>query len=282
MEGVAAPDRTIPADDLAGVVLAAGVGSRLSPLTDLLPKALCPVGNRALVDLALDRLSMITGSMAVNAHHFADAMGRHVADGWGTAVKVSVEHEEALGTAGAIGALRHWLDGRPVIVVNADGWSPTSLEPLVTDWDRSTVRVMINGDDRFGPNARIVASTLPWRIVEGLDAVPSGLYEVVWKAAEARGDLEVITHSGPFIDCGTPGEYLRANLAAVELHGSSIIADDADVDDGVEVHRSVVGPSARIRSDLVDSVVWAGQSVAPDERLIRSIRAGITVTVGPV
>ena len=60
----------------AGVVLAAGAGTRLRPLTDLRPKALCPVGGRPLVDLALDRLAAEVGGLgpqwlAVNAHHHA-------------------------------------------------------------------------------------------------------------------------------------------------------------------------------------------------------------------
>ncbi|HLF41375.1 MAG TPA: sugar phosphate nucleotidyltransferase, partial [Acidimicrobiia bacterium] len=50
----------------AGVVLAAGLGTRLRPLTDLRPKALCPVGNVALVDLALARLDGLCPDVAVN------------------------------------------------------------------------------------------------------------------------------------------------------------------------------------------------------------------------
>ena len=282
MEPDAAPDRRIPSRDLAGVVLAAGAGSRLAPLTDVLPKALCPVGNRALVDLALDRLATVAGSMAVNAHHHADLLVRHLERGWGSGVTVSVEHAEPLGTAGAIAALRDWIDGRPVIVVNADAWSPTSLEPLVREWDGSSARVLIHGAGGFGPRASIVASVLPWSIASTLSTRPSGLYEVVWRAAFERGELEVVVHDGPFIDCGNPADYLRANLTAVDLHGSSIIAPDADIDDGVRIARSVIGPRARVRSDMVESVVWADQSVPAGGRLLRSIRAGSSVTVGPV
>src|SRR5581483_10806569 len=57
-------------DDRAvkGIVLAAGAGTRLRPLTELLPKALCPVGNRPLLDFALDRLRTVTDEVAVNVH----------------------------------------------------------------------------------------------------------------------------------------------------------------------------------------------------------------------
>ena len=56
-------------DELAAVVLAAGAGTRLRPLTDILPKALCPVDNVALVDLAIDRVRPLTQRIAVNVHH---------------------------------------------------------------------------------------------------------------------------------------------------------------------------------------------------------------------
>lgn len=112
MEPIAAPAHGISRRDLVGVALAAGSGTRLAPLSGLLPKALCPVGNRTLVDLALDRLEQVTPNMAVNAHHFADEVLRHIDKEWAGAVAVSTESGEALGTAGALSRLRPWIDGR--------------------------------------------------------------------------------------------------------------------------------------------------------------------------
>src|SRR5439155_26439775 len=90
--------------ELAAVVLAAGAGTRLRPLTWLRPKPLCPVDNVALVDLAMDRVSGVSGpgGVAVNVHHGRSAMEAHLAD----RVHLSVEEPEALGTAGALGNLR--------------------------------------------------------------------------------------------------------------------------------------------------------------------------------
>ena len=282
MEPVAAPGNRISRSDLVGVALAAGAGTRLAPLSGLLPKALCPVGNRALVDLALDRLQRVTSSMAVNAHHLADAVIGHLDQEWGDAVTVSVESGEALGTAGGVARLRNWIDGRGVVVVNADTWSPTSLAPLVDGWDGHNVRIMVNGDGGFGPRARIVASTLPWSVTKDLVEQPTGLYEVVWRDAFARGELEVLDHHGAFVDCGTPLDYLEANLAAVALNGAAIVGAGATIASGVDINGSVIGAGARINADVVDSVVWPNQSVEPGERLIRSIRAGTSVTGGPL
>jgi NDP-sugar pyrophosphorylase family protein len=62
------------ADSLAGVVLAAGAGTRLRPLTDLRPKALCPVGDRPLVDWAIEAVGDAVERVAVNVHHGRDQM----------------------------------------------------------------------------------------------------------------------------------------------------------------------------------------------------------------
>lgn len=267
---------------LAGVVLAAGAGRRLMPLSALMPKALCPVGNRALVDLSLDRLVPIVDELFVNAHHHGALVADHLDRVWQGRVRVSIEPDLALGTAGGIAHMRDWIDGRSIVVLNADAWSPDSLAPLVAGWDGTTVRVMVNGTGGFGPTAQIVASTLPWSIVERLADRPTGLYETVWRQAHVAGELEVMSHEGTCIDCGTPADYLRANRIAVDLHGGSIIDEQAEVDAGATVSGSVIGAGARIRGVVVDSVVWPGQVVERGERLIRSIRAGTSVTVGPL
>jgi NDP-sugar pyrophosphorylase family protein len=96
------------ADELAGVVLAAGLGTRLWPLTAERPKALCPVGNVALLDWALARLDDAgVGALGVNAHHRPDDIVAHLgaSSRWGGRVNVSVESAAPLGTAGALRAM---------------------------------------------------------------------------------------------------------------------------------------------------------------------------------
>src|SRR3954465_14248755 len=106
------------ADSLAGVVLAAGGGERLRPLSRLRPKVLCPVGDRPLVDHALARFDGVTTAIAVNVHHGREQLDAPLAG----RVHVSHEERQALGTAGALGLLKPWIDGRPVLVVNGDTW----------------------------------------------------------------------------------------------------------------------------------------------------------------
>lgn len=245
--------------DLCAVVLAAGAGVRLRPLTSLRPKPLCPVGNVALVDHAVARVAPLTepDSIAVNVHHGRGEIVDHFAD---AKVHLSVEEPEALGTAGALGQLRDWIAGRAVVVVNADTWCPTSLAPLLDGWDGERVRVAVADGDGFGPGARVAGAVMPWSAVEPLEPVPSGLYEVSWRHHAVEGRLDSVAVDGPCIDCGTPARYLAANLAA--SGGASVVAPDAVIHGTVE-----------------RSVVWDGATVRSGEHLVDAIRADARLTV---
>ena len=231
------------------MVLAAGRGERLRPLTVRRPKALCPVANVALVDLALERVAPIAGTVAVNIHHHRAAMEEHLQG----RAHCSVEEQMPLGTAGALGLLRGWIDGRAVVVVNADAWCPGTLEPLVSGWDGERIRVLVAGEDRLGPRSQVAGALLPWADVAALAPVPSGLWEVSWEAALAAGRLESLRHDGPFVDCGTPADYLAANLLA--SHGDNVVGEEAVVEGRIE-----------------RTVVWSGSVVEAGEVLVDAVR----------
>jgi N-acetyl-alpha-D-muramate 1-phosphate uridylyltransferase len=262
---------------LAGVALAAGRGVRMRPLTDDLPKVLMPVAGVPLLDLALDRLAdhVPTGpdTTAVNAHHLADQVARRVGD----RAHLSLEQPQALGTAGALGRLREWLDGRDVLVTNADVYHPGRLTALMhgagdaPGWDGERCRLLVTAaepgrraDFRLpdGSGVRYVGSCLlPWPAVRRLAAAPSGLYEVLWRELADRGELDLVSmpsrpdDAGLSIDCGTPADYLAANLHACGGHSS-------------------VAPGAVVEGTVERCVVWDGAWVAPHEHLRDVIRAG--------
>ena len=243
---------------LAALVLAAGAGSRLRPLTTVRPKALCPVGNRPLVDLALERVLPVVGAgaVAVNVHAGRDAVEAHLAG----RVHLSFEEPEALGTAGAVGHLRSWLEGRPVLVVNADAWHTADLVALVGGWDGRAVRVLLAGPPDLSETSQVIGSLLPAADAGALAPAPSGLYEACWRPAADAGRLEVVGVETPFIDCGRPADYLAANLAA---------------SGGLPV----VGAGATVAGTLVRSVVWPEGVVHPGEHLVDAIRVGAGMTV---
>jgi NDP-sugar pyrophosphorylase family protein len=256
---------------LAGVALAAGAGTRLRPLTTLRPKALCPVDNTALLDRALDRLRPHVHDIAVNAHHLAE----HIVEHLGGRVHLSEEQPVALGTAGALGRLRGWIAGRDVLLCNADAYLPGGLSHLVEGWDRRRCRLLVvaapgqaDFTDHNGPVRYVGACLLPWRLLSELTPEPSGLYETVWRAEADAGRLDLVRHRATAIDCGTPADYLRANL-----HASG--------------GRSVVGAGATVEGIIDRCVVWPEAYVGPDEHLVECVRAGtrtdpLTVPTAPV
>ncbi len=250
---------------LAGVVLSAGEGRRLRPLTDLRPKPLCPMGATTLVDRAVAQVGAVTGTpVAVNVHHGRDAMVEHLAER--DDVHVVEEQPVALGTAGALAGMVDFFDGRSALVVNADTVHAEDLRAFVAGWDGRRVRVLATPppggppDAPFGPRSGIVASIAPWELVRELRREPSGLWEVLWRPQLERGALDVVTTTGTVIDCGTPEQYLRANLW---------------LSDG----RPVIGQGAVVRGTLERSVVWPGAVVEPDEHLVDAIRADAHHTV---
>jgi N-acetyl-alpha-D-muramate 1-phosphate uridylyltransferase len=103
------------------MVLAAGLGTRMRPVTDTLPKPLVPVGGRALVDHALDRLAEAgIGSAIVNVHYLADLIEAHVQPRRRPTVAVSDERGALLETGGGIRKALPLLGGAPFLVLNSD------------------------------------------------------------------------------------------------------------------------------------------------------------------
>lgn len=217
-------------EGMAGVVLAAGSGSRLRPLTDHVPKALLGVGGRTLLDAALERLAAVVGAgagrCAVNAHHLADQVVLAVGD------RAHLSHEEpvALGTAGALGALAGWLDGRDALVTNADVWMPdgsAALAALAAGWDGQRCRLLCvpagtARADFTGPGGEPLryagSCLLPAAALATLRPVPSGLYEALWR--DRPGGLELHVTDAVAVDCGTPDDLAAARRLAGTRLGS--------------------------------------------------------------
>src|SRR5262249_58227833 len=95
--------RAAPGLPRRAMVLAAGIGVRMRPLTDRMPKPLVRVGGRALIDYVLDRLADAGVERAVvNVHHFADQIERHLNGRQRPTVIISHEREQLLDTGGGI------------------------------------------------------------------------------------------------------------------------------------------------------------------------------------
>lgn len=130
------------------MVLAAGLGTRMRPLTDDRPKALVEVGGRALIDHVLDRLAEAGVARAVvNVHWFADRLEAHLAARrGGPEIVISDERAELLETGGGLKKAHPLLGDDPVFVANIDSvWidrgdaQGQSLADLVRLWNPHTM-----------------------------------------------------------------------------------------------------------------------------------------------
>lgn len=251
---------------MKGIVLAAGEGTRLRPLTEVRPKALCPVGNRPLLDFALERVRTVTTNVAVNVHAHREQLEQHLAS-HEPGVHVSVEHDERLGTAGALGHLRDWIAGDALLVTNVDTLTAPDLTSLVDGWDGERIRLLVTFNehepDFDGIWQYAGASVMPWSAVCDLPDRPADLYTERWRPALDAGDLELVPTQASFIDCGTPLRYLAANLM-------------------VSGGQSVIGGGAVVEGSIEASVIWPGAQVAAGEHLRHAIRLTDGRTVQPL
>ncbi len=115
------------------VVLAAGLGTRLRPLTEFLPKPLLPVGGRPLIAHTLAQLEAVgCEAAALNLHHLGARIREQLGNSYGKMPLAYSEERELLGTLGALGPLRDfWRDAEVLVVVNGDSLCRWPVRPLL-------------------------------------------------------------------------------------------------------------------------------------------------------
>ncbi len=140
------------------MVLAAGLGTRLRPLTDDRPKALVEVGGRALIDHMLDRLADAGVERAVvNVHAFADRLVDHLAARTAPRIAISDErdHPVPLETGGGIKRARDLLGDAPILVANIDSvWIEDGEPPA------AAIRSLCGGFDPAVETARLMLARM--------------------------------------------------------------------------------------------------------------------------
>ena len=114
------------------MVLAAGLGTRMRPLTDETAKPLLEIAGRTMIDRLLDNLASAGVKRAViNVHWCADQVEAHVHARSDLEIIISDEREQVLETGGGLAKARPLLGDDPIFVVNTDAfWEPTGSEPL--------------------------------------------------------------------------------------------------------------------------------------------------------
>lgn len=114
-------------------LLAAGVGSRLRPVTDSVPKCMVQIGDRPLLDMWLDALGQVgVSEVLVNLHYLPDVVAAHVARRTGLPAVRTLFEPELLGSAGTLRANRQWVEAEEMFLVcYADNLTSFDLGLLV-------------------------------------------------------------------------------------------------------------------------------------------------------
>jgi len=244
------------------IVLAAGFGSRLAPLTRQVPKPLIPLHGTPMVIHLLRRLkSWGVREVLINLHHGAEVLFREIPALAPEGLRLQFSFEpEILGTGGALRRAAWFFGEEPLWLANADvvmDLKPESLirahrreNPLATLWmvpdaGPKTVRVVHGrvADFRSGGMTFSGLHLLSPRILrylpeaEVFSSVVSA-YERGMAAGETVRGLAV--PGSEWADVGTPEQWLAAE-------GGDVVMPGARVDAGAKLEGAVVGPGARIR-----------------------------------
>jgi NDP-sugar pyrophosphorylase family protein len=139
--------------ELKAMVLAAGRGERLRPLTDTVPKPMVVVGGRPLIDYALDCVANAgIRSVVVNLHHLGSKIRDHVGDGSRFGLSVDYSFEEVLQeTGGGIRDARPFLEGSTFVTLNADTIVDVDLRGLAEAHRRAgaLATMLLRKDERM-------------------------------------------------------------------------------------------------------------------------------------
>src|SRR5579862_9782624 len=118
---------------MKALVLAAGIGQRLRPLTEVTPKPMLEVGGRPLIHypLAMLRRAGIS-EVAINVHHLGSAIQHGLGDGSQLGLRITYAPEPVLlGTGGPLNGLRDYLGGDPIVNANSDGILDLDLAAMI-------------------------------------------------------------------------------------------------------------------------------------------------------
>lgn len=288
---------------LPALVLAAGTGSRLDPLTRLVAKPAVPLAGRTLIERAVGWLTAAgVTDLVINLHHRPETITRVVGDGAALGVRAQYSWEPVI--LGSAGGPRHalpLLDAGTFLIVNADTLVDFPLAPMIarhaaTDAD-VTVAVIPNprpdhyhglqldDEDRVTGFVLRGSGQPSWHFV-GVqvarasafaslpDNVPAetvtGIYREM--VVTRPGALRALRVETTFLDVGTPRDYLDAAIRLAGATGNAIEAS-ARIATGARLQRSVVWNGAWIAAGatLDRCVVTSGVRVPADFRTSNAV-----------
>jgi N-acetyl-alpha-D-muramate 1-phosphate uridylyltransferase len=223
------------------MVLAAGLGARMRPLTLTTPKPLQKIGGRTMLDLALDKLVAAGVQCAVvNTHYLAEQIEDHLKSRHDIEIVISREIE-LLDTGGGIAKALPYFDGLPFFCLNSDlpwmdgdtpslsllrgAWNPEEMDALLLVTQTKKARGFPpDGDFMMEIDGKLRRKNVPPPrpyVMLSAQILKPGLFisppakvfstNIIWNAAEAKGRLYGVEHFGACYHVGTPDDLRAAN-----------------------------------------------------------------------
>jgi mannose-1-phosphate guanylyltransferase len=280
---------------MRAMILAAGLGTRLRPLTDIIPKPLMPVVGVPNIVRLIDHLARFgVRELVVNLHHLADAIPALLGDGSSLGVRIAYSREpEILGTGGGIRKALELLGDETFLVVNGDAvFAPDlaravalhrSSGALATLVVRETpeadaygaigvdregrVRGILSGGEGLARTMFTGVHVLEPAIGKRLPENGCIVRATYMPLLAAGAPLFAAVDAGYFCDLGTPRRFLETNLDLV--HGRARLPGLEPPPDGVHVGRDVaIGAGVVLGSG---AIVCDGARLAPGVRVEESV-----------
>ena len=273
-------------------ILGAGLGNRLRPLTERLPKPLVPLFHRPLAEWAMAACARVgIGQFAINTHHLPEAW-----EDFGAENEVTLFHESVLlETGGGLKNIAAWMGNDAVLVHNGDIFSTLPLEKLIAAHEASGLPVTLAlrsegvakhialdpSGTRVTDIRKLLGKAEGTHVFSGIYCVSPGFLDLIpagEKISVIPAFLElakfgrlgaIVLDEGVWLDLGDRQSYLQAHREldlAPAIHPQAVVT-------GAVIERSVVGPGAVVASGAVvrDSVIWPGGRVSANAVLDRCI-----------
>jgi NDP-sugar pyrophosphorylase family protein len=284
---------------MKAMILAAGLGTRLRPLTSKKPKVLVPIGNNPIIDRLIHYLKGYgIREIVVNAHHHHQQVVEHLDGGkpFGIEIEVRVE-PEILGTGGGIKNTEDFWDSGPFIVINGDILTDVDLNRAFEEHlrngnlvtlvlhnytpfnqiriDKQRNIIDIASDDRPG---RFAFTGIHIIEPEVLNYIPTGKFsniidcyrELIRSGKPVRGH---ISHGHHWRDIGTVNSYVVANKESL-YENSFLLAQDCQIHNTARMEEwAIIGKNVFLEKDVEirRSILWNGVTVRRGKKVIDSV-----------
>ena len=226
---------------MKALILAAGFGTRLSPVTDTIPKPLIPVLNRPVIEYNINFLKYYgIKEIYINLHHNGEKIEKYLGNGKKLGVKIKyLKEKEILGTGGSIGSMREFVNS-PFLVINSDTIFDFDLDEMINSHYKSESKVtlgvissspkdsraVVTVDENFKV-VRMLEASFQKNIPDGnavftgihiinpslLEYIPENIFTsitgyVYKRMVQQREHINAVFIDGKWWDMGTPDDYL--------------------------------------------------------------------------